>query len=165
MRHARPAGPAHTSTRGRRASGLAWRTLAIRPTRAPQPLPAPSVAGSVSRTLRSARAIGAAVVLLALAWHAPAPAADDLARGQALYETRCGACHERSVHRRESRVARDFAGLRAEVARWSATAGSEWRPEEIDLVAAYLNERYYKFPCPPTVCRAPTRAAAAPPGS
>ena len=37
--------------------------------------------------------------------------------------------------------------------------------EEIDLVAAYLNERWYRFPCPPAICRAPGRAALPRPGA
>lgn len=81
-------------------------------------------------------------------------------RGRALYETRCIACHDRSVHRRESRLAVDFAGLRAQVLRWSETAGGEWKGEEIDAVTAYLNDRYYRYPCPPAVCREPARANA-----
>ena len=85
------------------------------------------------------------------------PSAQD--RGRALYETRCIACHERSVHQRESRRATDFASLRAEVARWSGTAGSEWRDEDVDAVTVFLNQRYYRFTCPPDVCRAPARAA------
>jgi mono/diheme cytochrome c family protein len=86
-------------------------------------------------------------------------AAQDLERARALYETRCGACHERSVHRRESRRATDFATLRAEVSRWNASAGSEWRSEEIDLVTVYLNRLYYSFPCPPEHCPIAPRAA------
>ena len=93
----------------------------------------------------------------------PAPGAPE--RGRALYETRCIACHERSVHQREARRATDFASLRAEVARWSATSGGEWRDEEIDAVSAYLNERYYRFACPPAICRSPARAGGATPPS
>lgn len=101
-----------------------------------------------------AAAAGAAVPVRA---QGLAPAAE---RGRALYDTRCIACHDRSVHRRESRRASDFAALRAEVSRWSETAGGEWKAEELDAVAAYLNERYYRYPCPPAVCRGPDRAGA-----
>lgn len=108
---------------------------------------------------RFAYALVAALAIVgggAAAQSPPTPGVPEL--GRALYETRCGACHERSVHQRESRRAADFTGLRAEVARWSATSGGEWRGEEIDAVAAWLNERYYRFPCPPAICRAPARA-------
>jgi mono/diheme cytochrome c family protein len=125
--------------------------------------------GSVrsATTWRAARArvravarLGAAAAWLALAVSGKAVLAQEFEQGRTLYETRCGACHERSVHRRESRSAKDFEGLRAEVARWSATSGGEWRAEEIDAVTAYLNDRYYRYPCPATVCRAQTRAHA-----
>jgi mono/diheme cytochrome c family protein len=101
----------------------------------------------------------AAAVLLAVAGM-PTAAAQAIARGQALYETKCVACHERSVHRREARRAVDVPTLRAEVARWSANAGGDWQAEEIDAVTAYLNDRYYRYPCPPTICREPARAQA-----
>jgi hypothetical protein len=79
-------------------------------------------------------------------------------RGRALYETRCIACHDRSVHQRESRKAADFAAVRREVERWSGNIGGEWRAEELDAVAVFLNERYYRYPCPPALCREPARA-------
>jgi len=87
-----------------------------------------------------------------------APGAPAPTRGQALYETRCIACHDRSVHRRESRQARDFAALRREVVRWSGTAGADWRDDEVDAVTGFLNDRYYRFPCPASVCPPAPRA-------
>ncbi|MGA8055282.1 MAG: cytochrome C [Burkholderiales bacterium] len=99
----------------------------------------------------------AAIALLALS---PARA-QDLARGKAIYETRCIGCHSMGVHVRESRKARDFAGVRAQVVRWTTEAGGTWTPEEIDDVAAYLNELYYRYPCPVTVCKADKAGAAA----
>jgi mono/diheme cytochrome c family protein len=86
------------------------------------------------------------------------PLSPELQRGRALYDTRCIGCHDRSVHQRESRLAQDFPSLRAQVIRWNANIGGEWRSEEIDQVAAYLNDRYYKFPCPPEICKTPVRA-------
>lgn len=102
------------------------------------------------------------VLALVLALGAPVAIAQPaIERGRALYETRCIACHEKSVHQRESRKAQDFAGVRREVERWSTNIGGEWRAEELDAVAAFLNDRYYRFPCPPTVCREPARAGRA----
>ncbi len=91
--------------------------------------------------------------LMAACAAAPA-AAQDLSRGRALYENRCTACHETSVHQRASRKAQSFAALRAEVERWNATTGGDWKRDEVDQVSAYLNERYYRFDCPPAVCKA-----------
>ncbi len=78
----------------------------------------------------------------------------EYARGKALYEARCDACHDRSVHRREARSAKDFGDIRSSVVRWDRELGAIWRGEEIDAVARYLNERFYRYPCPAAVCAA-----------
>ena len=80
--------------------------------------------------------------------------AADQARGRTLYETRCGACHENSVHRLESRKAKSYDLLRAQVQRWSAEVGGVWTADEIDDLTFYLNQRFYRFPCPQRWCRA-----------
>jgi len=116
-----------------------------------------STDAEMTQALLTRRGAVAAALALAASTAAAQPALD---RGRALYETRCIACHEKSVHQRASRRADGFAALRAEVARWSGTIGGEWKAEEIDAVSVYLNDRYYKFPCPPSVCREPARAAA-----
>lgn len=84
-----------------------------------------------------------------------APAAQADARGRALYEERCGGCHDRSVHQRSARSATDFAGVRAAVVRWDREIGALWRGDEIDAVTRYLNERYYQYPCSGPACPAP----------
>ena len=76
----------------------------------------------------------------------------DAAQGRALYEIRCGGCHDRSVHMREARSARSFAQVHARVAHWDRQSGGLWRDDEIDAVTRYLNDRYYRFPCPAGVC-------------
>jgi hypothetical protein len=92
-----------------------------------------------------------AVMLLACA-ALPARAAD-AERGRALYEARCDLCHGSSVHVREARKATTFDGLRRQVARWNAEiGGGTWSREEIDDVTVYLNNRYYFFSCPESVC-------------
>jgi len=94
-----------------------------------------------------------AIGLGLLACGMPAIAAPaDAARGRALYETRCGGCHERSVHARSVRSAKSFAEVRAWVANWDRQTGGLWRDDEIDAVTRYLNDRYYRFPCPDEVC-------------
>ena len=76
----------------------------------------------------------------------------DVSRGKALYETRCVECHDRSVHARKPRSARSFAEIREYVLRWDRETGALWRADEVDAVTRYLNERYYQFPCPATLC-------------
>lgn len=79
----------------------------------------------------------------------------DLARGQSLYETSCGGCHDRSVHGRAERSARTYEEIRSYVVRWQREVRASWQPDDIDAVTAWLNDRYYRFPCPTTVCAAP----------
>ena len=76
----------------------------------------------------------------------------DAERGKTLYEARCDLCHRTSVHVRESRKAASFDGVRQQVARWNAELGGGWSSAEIDDVTAYLNRRFYLFPCPESVC-------------
>ena len=83
--------------------------------------------------------------------------AENIPRGQALYEMRCQLCHERSVHLRESRKATDYAGIMAQVMRWDTVLGGGWTREEINAVTEWLNERYYGYECPESICRRTTR--------
>jgi mono/diheme cytochrome c family protein len=92
-------------------------------------------------------------LLLAVLLVAPAgAAAADAGRGQTLYAARCDSCHAESVHGREKRAAADFDAIRGWVRRWSLNLGLRWTDEEIDDVSAWLNARYYRFPCPPAAC-------------
>lgn len=103
---------------------------------------------------------GAALAVAAATFYATGPAsAADLARGRALYEARCGGCHNESVHNDNSRKARNFEEARARVADFSAQLKTGWKSAQIDDVAVYLNERYYSFPCPPKLCPKPAPPA------
>lgn len=77
----------------------------------------------------------------------------DVDRGRALYELRCSGCHNDSVHGRAKRVASSFEDVRRWASRWNATLGLRWNDEEIDDVAVHLNMTYYRYPCPPRVCK------------
>ena len=91
----------------------------------------------------------AATVACALLLAAALPAtAGDPERGRNLYEQRCGQCHSESVHVRAKRSARNFDEIRAWVVRWSTTLDLGWGPGEIDDVALYLNDAYYRFTMP-----------------
>ncbi|UCE31149.1 MAG: cytochrome c [Burkholderiales bacterium] len=98
------------------------------------------------------KSLVAAVVVCLIAPLAAQALAADKARGRILYEARCVGCHSESVHRRESRKARSFDAIRAQVARWDAAQGGVWKSEEIDDVAVYLNDSYYGYPCPAQIC-------------
>ena len=82
---------------------------------------------------------------------APAFAAD-IERGKLLYSARCVGCHDNSVHSREARKALTIEGIRSQVRRWDAFLGGAWREDEVNDVASYLNELFYRYPCPPEVC-------------
>lgn len=99
------------------------------------------------------RSLSAAFVALSLLAAAPLVGAADTSRGKALYESRCDKCHDVSVHSRNPRSARTFDHIRAFVARWDRELGAAWTNEEINDVARYLNEKYYKYPCPETICK------------
>jgi hypothetical protein len=93
------------------------------------------------------------VATMVLASGVPATAtAADAEHGRMLYEARCGGCHDRSVHGRAVRAARSFDELRGYVVSWDRQIGALWRDNEIDAVTRHLNERYYRYPCPPAVC-------------
>jgi|PersoiStandDraft_1058852.scaffolds.fasta_scaffold19602_2 mono/diheme cytochrome c family protein len=95
-----------------------------------------------------------ASLALGLAGLSGAQAAADAERGKILYETRCSACHASSVHQRSARKAKSFGGVRVQVVRWSTEVGGSWSGDEIDDVTLYLNQRYYRFRCPQSVCKA-----------
>jgi mono/diheme cytochrome c family protein len=95
-----------------------------------------------------------ASLALGLAGLCGSAVAADPGHGSVLYETRCSACHASSVHQRSARKAKSFNGLRAQVLRWSTEVGGSWGADEIDDVTLYLNQRYYRFPCPQNLCKA-----------
>ena len=96
----------------------------------------------------------AAVLAVALSATSAVATAADAVRGGVLYDARCKACHANSVFQKGARKARSFEALRAQVLRWSEQAGGAWGADEIDDITLYLNQRFYRFPCPETLCKA-----------
>lgn len=90
------------------------------------------------------RSWGALLVIAAVA--AQAQGLPEVSRGDLLYATHCQACHTTQVHWREKRLARDWAGLAAQVERWQANARLGWSAEDVEAVVRYLNARFYRFP-------------------
>jgi mono/diheme cytochrome c family protein len=66
-------------------------------------------------------------------------------RGELLYTTQCEACHTTAIHWREKKLAKDWKGLKAQVARWQVMAKLSWTDQDIVDVTLYLNKRYYHF--------------------
>lgn len=76
-------------------------------------------------------------------------------RGRLLYETACVACHTTQAHWRDKRVVRSWSDLLGQVTRWQQNARQNWGAAEIVDVAAHLNDRFYKLPCPVAGCGGP----------
>jgi mono/diheme cytochrome c family protein len=90
---------------------------------------------------------GVAVAGLALAAALPLPAhAQSQSRGELLYTTHCGACHSAQMHWRDKKQVLDWASLRAQVRFWQGQAMLGWTEDDIQQVARYLNDTYYRMP-------------------
>ncbi len=90
---------------------------------------------------------GLALLLLwcGAAW---AQTAEEPSRGRLLYDTHCIACHNSQIHWRDARLATDWPSLVAQVRRWQDRALLQWSDEDVQAVAAHLNERIYRYPQP-----------------
>jgi mono/diheme cytochrome c family protein len=108
-------------------------------------------------TLTATALVAAGFAGLAPGFSADAVAADP-ERGKVLYETRCTDCHNRGVHQSASRRATSFEGIRMQVTRWTRELGGSWDEGDIDNITVYLNDLYYKLPCPPAACASTTGA-------
>src|SRR5579859_1827600 len=85
--------------------------------------------------------------------------AANLARGRGLYQSACDVCHTQNIHWRDRRLVSSWATLVNEVTRWQRNAGQIWEDPDINDVAAYLNDRFYRLPCPGNECAEKTAAA------
>ncbi len=88
-----------------------------------------------------------------------AAAAADVQRGRLLYETYCIACHTTQAHWRDKHIVGSWSDLLYQVTRMQKNAGQDWSSTEISDVAAYLNEIFYKMPCPSPGCGEPQAGA------
>lgn len=69
----------------------------------------------------------------------------DMANGKKLHEEQCMKCHDDSVYKRANRFVSNKAALRKQVDRCHLNTGVQWFDTDVDDVADYLNETYYKF--------------------
>ena len=83
-----------------------------------------------------------AVLLLAATTTLPAA---DLAKGKALVAENCTKCHNERVYTRANRRVTTLDGLDAQVRRCEQSLGLKWFDDDIENVAAYLNQTYYHF--------------------
>jgi hypothetical protein len=82
----------------------------------------------------------------------PAPFAQgDPAQGHPLVDKDCNACHVRlfgdpdRIYTRDDRRIRTPGQLRAQVAYCNTQLATGYFPEEEEHIAAWLNQRYYRF--------------------
>lgn len=88
-----------------------------------------------------------AMLILSVGATAAQAQAPDAARGKSLYETHCGGCHYERLHERprERSIVHTRAELRKQVALRAALTGRPFTLEDLDDIAEYLNQSYYKF--------------------
>ena len=98
--------------------------------------------------MKSVRALPSLILLLLPI----AAGAADISAGKALHDKQCVACHVRlmggdgsEIYTRKERLIKSLQALRQRVAMCASQTNSQWFPEDEDNVAAYLNQRYYKF--------------------
>ncbi len=72
-------------------------------------------------------------------------------RAELLYANHCLACHNTQMHWRKKKQVVDWPSLRAQVRRWQAADQLAWSDDDIELVARYLNELFYRLPPPAQV--------------
>lgn len=68
--------------------------------------------------------------------------------GKAIHDKTCLSCHDSGVYTRPDHKMTDFAMLSGQVRRCDANLGSKLFDEDMNKIADYLNEAYYKFPKP-----------------
>jgi cytochrome c553 len=63
----------------------------------------------------------------------------------ALYQEHCLKCHGPEIYTRDDRKVTSLPGLHRQVQRCETALGLRWFDEDINDVAAYLNEQFYHF--------------------
>lgn len=66
-------------------------------------------------------------------------------RAESLHEANCLSCHGSEIYTREGRLITSIDALERQVQRCETALGLRWFDEEIKDVAAYLNDRFYRF--------------------
>lgn len=126
----------------------------MRPTRPPFPSrpTAPAWAWALNVALTVALAVALTVGVAPAQAQGPAGPGS---RGQMLYGNHCIACHTTQMHWRDQKLVTDWASLKLQVRRWQGTAQLNWSEDDIDDVARYLNDTFYRLPGGAKVASAP----------
>ena len=84
------------------------------------------------------------VLLILLLFMLPVQAVD-IENGKALHNENCLRCHNETIYTRENRLVNSFHELRTRIRDCELMSEAAWFDEEIDDVAAYLNQAFYHF--------------------
>ena len=102
--------------------------------------------------MKPTRATLLGLLLAGSALAAPFPKADPAAGARLFDEARCGACHAQrlggdgsSMFTRPDHKVKSADALLKQVRACVTQLNVQWFPDEEEHVAAYLNQRYYKF--------------------
>lgn len=71
--------------------------------------------------------------------------AGDAKAGKELYDSRCFQCHDTTIHTRPNRIIYSLTALKNRVRFCETNAGLKWTDPQIEDVATYLNNSFYKF--------------------
>jgi mono/diheme cytochrome c family protein len=66
-------------------------------------------------------------------------------RGELLYSTHCIECHTTQMHWRANPRAVDWDTLKFQVRRWQGVLNLGWTEADVNDVARYLNDTFYRF--------------------
>ena len=69
----------------------------------------------------------------------------DLKSGKALVDQNCYECHKNEVYTRSDRRVTSRKALSTQVQRCELALGLKWFDEDIENVAEYLNQQFYRF--------------------
>jgi cytochrome c5 len=68
--------------------------------------------------------------------------------GKLIHDKHCMNCHDSGVYTRPDHKMKDYSMLSGQVRGCDANIGSKLSDEDMNKIADYLNEMYYKFPKP-----------------
>jgi cytochrome c2 len=95
----------------------------------------------------------AAAAAASAAFAAPFPKGDSAAGQKLFSEAKCNGCHSQrvggdgsAIFTRAERRVKSADALIKQVRACTTQLNTQWFPDEEEHVAAWLNQRYYKFP-------------------
>jgi mono/diheme cytochrome c family protein len=84
-------------------------------------------------------------VLAALVLVCASAAAQDVSRGQLLYETHCIVCHREGLHERKDSKVATYADLRYQVERWTKETRRAFTASEREDLIEFLDATHYRL--------------------